>query len=108
MSYACKICDKSFATSSNRARYEKAFHGTRNSFETNFSINTATVLRHPFTCIVAGCTQSDKTVWVKTLLENAQKTINPPPQRIIWCYCQWQQFYFDMIQTMVGIDLSAI
>ena len=75
-SYACKICGKSFATSSYRARREKAFHGTRNSSE-------APVLQHPFTCILAGFTQSGKTVWVKTLLENAQKTINPPPQRII-------------------------
>ena len=46
------------------------------------TINTAIVLQHPFTCIVAGCTQSGKTVWVKTLLENAQKTINPAPQRM--------------------------
>ena len=106
MSYACKICDKSFATSSNRARHEKAFHGTRNSYETNFSINTAIVLQHPFTCIVAGCTQSGKTVWVKTLLENAQKTINPPPQRIIWCYSQWQPSYFDMMKTMAGIEFN--
>ena len=76
MSYACKICDKSFATSSNRARHEKAFHGTRNSYETNFSINTAIVLQHPFTCIVAGCTQSGKTVWVKTLKgEPSQKFV---------------------------------
>ena len=55
MSYACKICEKSFATSSNRAR-----HGTRISSETNFPINTATVLQHPFTCIVDECTQSGK------------------------------------------------
>ena len=60
MSYACKICEKSFATSSNRARHEKTFHGTRISSETNFPINTATVLQHPFTCIVDGCTQSGK------------------------------------------------
>ena len=43
------------------------------------------VLQNPYTCIVAGCTQSGKTVWVKTLLENAQKTKSPPPQRIICC-----------------------
>ena len=34
-------------------------------------------LQHPFTCIVAGCAQSGKMVWVKTLLENAQQTIRP-------------------------------
>ncbi len=33
-------------------------------------------MQHLFTCIVAGCTQSGKTVWVKTLLENAQRIHN--------------------------------
>ena len=84
----------------------KAFHGTRKSSETNFPINTATVMQHLFTCIVAGCTQSGKTVRVKTLLENAQKTINPPLQHIIWCYSQWQQSYFDMMKTMPGIEFN--
>jgi hypothetical protein len=61
------------------------------------------VLQHPFTCIVAGCTQSGKTVWVKSLLEKAQ---SPPPQRIIWCYGQWQPSYFDMMRTMPGIEFN--
>jgi hypothetical protein len=55
---------------------------------------------------VAGCTQSGKTVWVKTLLENAQKTIGLPPQRIIWFYGQWQPSYFDMLGTMSGIEFT--
>jgi hypothetical protein len=53
-----------------------------------------------------GCTQSGKTVWMKSLLENAQKTISPPPQRIIWCYGQWQPSYFDMMRTMPGIEFN--
>jgi GTPase SAR1 family protein len=58
--------------------------------------NRSSVIQHPFTCIVAGCNQSGKTVWVKSLLENAHATlISPAPQRIIWCYGQWQPFYFD-------------
>jgi hypothetical protein len=63
-------------------------------------------MQHPFTCIVAGCTQSGKIVWVKSLLENAQKTISPPPQRIIWCYDQWQPSHFDMMRTMPGIEFN--
>ena len=70
----------------------------------NVLIRTYAVLQHPFTCILAGCTQSCKTVWVKTLLENAQKTISPPLQRIIWFYGQWQPSYFDMMKTMPGIE----
>ena len=64
------------------------------------------VFQHPFKCIVAGCTQSGKTVWVKTLLENAQKTISPPLQHIIWCYGQWQPSYCDMMKTMPEIEFN--
>jgi hypothetical protein len=64
------------------------------------------VMQHPLTCIVAGCTQSGKTVWVKSLLENAQTTISPAPQRIIWCYGQWQPSYFDMMRLMPGIEFN--
>ena len=68
--------------------------------------NRCSVMQHPFTCIVAGCTQSSKTVWVKSLLENAQTTISPASQRIIWCYGQWQHSYFDMMRTMLGIEFN--
>ncbi len=33
----------------------------------------STVLQHPLTCIVAGCTQSGKSVWVKTLFKMPKK-----------------------------------
>ena len=33
---------------------------------------------------------------MKNLLENAEVMINPPPQRIIWCYGQWQPLYKEM------------
>ena len=55
-------------------------------------------------CIVAGCTQSSKTVWIKTLFENTQQTIKPPSQRIMWCYRQWQLVYLEMIDTIPGIE----
>ena len=38
---------------------------------------------HPFTCMVAGMTGSGKTVWVQSLLQQAQNVIDPPPERII-------------------------
>ena len=70
------------------------------------TVNGVAILQHLFTWIVAGCTQSGKTVWVKTLLENAQRTIGPSPQRIIWCYCQWPPSYFDIVRTMPGIEFN--
>jgi hypothetical protein len=108
MSYECDICGKTFANASNLLRHKKVVHayGTRNLGQQTLTVNGVTVIQHPFTCIVAGCTQSDKTVWVKSLLENAQTTISPAPQRIIWCYGQWQTSYFDMMRMMPGIAIN--
>ena len=33
-------------------------------------------------------------------------TISPSPQRIIWCYGQWQPLYFDMVRTMPAIEFN--
>ena len=35
--------------------------------------------------MVAGITGSGKTVWVQSLLQQAQAVIDQPPERIIWC-----------------------
>ena len=95
MSYVCEVCGKSFANSSNLLRHMKMVHrsSTKQVRQAVPLVNGSTAMQHPFTCIVAGCTQSGKTVWVKTLLENTRTTINPPPERIIWCYGQWQAMY---------------
>ena len=37
-------------------------------------------LVHPFTCMVAGMTGSGKTVWVQSLLQQAQTVIDQPPE----------------------------
>jgi GTPase SAR1 family protein len=81
-------------------------HDQKSTDNIRMATNGSAVLQNPFTCIVVGCTQSGKTVWVTSLLENAQKTISPPPQRIIWCYGQWQPSYFDMMRTMPGIEFN--
>ena len=105
MSFPCNICAKVFSTRGNLKRHTLDTHGDVQSKPVEISAGSA-VLQHPFTCIVVGCTQSGKTVWVKSLLENAQKTISPTPQRIIWCYGQWQPSYFDMMRTMPGIEFN--
>ena len=94
MSYDCHMCCKSFANASNRHRHIKGVYlnkvheaKTHPRKEQSLAIGS-TVMQHPFTCIVAGGTQSGKTVLVKKLLENATTTISPPPERIIWCYGQ--------------------
>ena len=56
---------------------------------------------HPFTCMVAGMTGSGKTVWVQSLLQQAQNVIEP---RIIWCYSQWQPAYSELLNTVPNIE----
>jgi hypothetical protein len=106
MSHSCHICGKYFSKPFNLNRHKQKVHDQKPTDNIRMTTNGSAVLQHPFTCIVAGCTQSGKTVWVKSLLENAQKTISPAPQRIIWCYGQWQPSYFDMMRTMPGIEFN--
>jgi len=47
--------------------------------------------------MVAGTTGCGKTVWVQKLLEHAQTMITPAPQRIVYCYSQWQPAYVEMV-----------
>lgn len=48
-------------------------------------------LQHPFTAIVAGPTGSGKTQFCLKLVKHCP--IEPPPQRIIWCYGVWQEAF---------------
>ena len=61
---------------------------------------------HPFTCMVAGMTGSGKTVWVKSLLQQAQEVVHLPPERIVWCYSQWQPAYMELMVTVPNIEFA--
>ena len=61
-------------------------------------------LVHPFTCMVAGMTGSGKTVWMQSLLQQAQNMIDQPPDRIIWCYSQWQPAYTQLLMMKPTIE----
>ena len=49
-------------------------------------------------------TGSGKTVWVQSLLKQANRMINPPPERIVWCYSQWQPAYMEMLVSIPHIE----
>ena len=53
--------------------------------------------------MVAGMTGSGKTVWVQSLLQQAQTVIYQPPERIIWCYSQWQPAYTQLLMIIPTI-----
>ena len=42
--------------------------------------------KHPFTAIVAGPSGSGKTVFAIKLIQHASELLDPPPQKILWCY----------------------
>ena len=52
--------------------------------------------KHPFTAIVAGPSGSGKTVFTTRLIEHASKLIDPPPEKILWCYGIYQPFFNGM------------
>ena len=54
--------------------------------------------------MVAGMTGSGKTAWVQTLLQQAQNVIDPPLERIVWCYSQWQPAYMVLMATIPQIE----
>jgi hypothetical protein len=58
------------------------------------------VLQHPFTLMGIGLTFS---CWMNKLLIRAKNMINPPPERIIWCYKRWQPLFSEMQSTIKNI-----
>ena len=50
--------------------------------------------QHPFSMIVTGQIGSGKTEWTRKLL--LISLIQPPPERILWCFGQRQPLYEDL------------
>ena len=48
-------------------------------------------LKHPFTAIIAGPTGSGKTIFTFKLIDNASSLISPQPEKIIYCYGEYQR-----------------
>lgn len=59
------------------------------------------VFKHPFTCMLAGPSQSGKTEFTKKLLTRSRTYINPPPDKIYWCYGQNNPTQFQNIQKII-------
>jgi hypothetical protein len=59
--------------------------------------STVTMLKliHSFTMIVNGPTMSGKTIFVLKMIDNMEKMIKPSPERIMYCYKEYQADKFD-------------
>ena len=65
--------------------------------------------KHPFTCIVAGPTGCGKSTFVTRMLRHAAAMIDPPPERITWCYGEWKEAYatMDLVDVRFEEGLSS-
>ena len=51
------------------------------------------IFKHPFTCMIAGPTQSGKTTLLTKFISSNQDLIYPSPMNIVYCYSRWQNGY---------------
>ena len=58
--------------------------------------------QHPCSLVLTGPSGSGKSVLTKKVL--CQGFIKPPPQRIIWCYGQYQPLYDNVKKHLPGVE----
>ena len=56
-------------------------------------------LKHPFTCVVAGPSSSGKTQFVFRLIRHADRLVDPPPEKIVYCYGEFQPSFLEFSQV---------
>lgn len=55
--------------------------------------------KHPLTAIIAGPTSCGKTVFTFKLISESQNLISPPPEKILYCYGEYQEIFNDYPQV---------
>ena len=51
--------------------------------------------KHPFTSILAGPSGCGKTVFTFRLIKHAEELITPPPEKIVYCYGEYQDVFLE-------------
>ena len=57
---------------------------------------------HPFTSVISGPTGSGKSVFVRRFVHTIRHMMTPIPDRILWCYGEYQTVY----GTVDGVDFQ--
>ena len=79
----------------------KIKHSVVEKMDQPSSLTTMT-FKHPFSMIVSGPSARGKSVWTRHLLISS--LIQPSPERIIWCFGQWQSLYDDIRKKIPWIE----
>lgn len=56
-------------------------------------------LKHPFTMLIAGPSGCGKTFWLKQLINNVGRFINPVPKKISYFYAEYQKLFNTMMNV---------
>ncbi len=60
--------------------------------------------QHPFSAVVAAASMGGKTTFVSRLVEKIEDMCTVKPDRIIWCYSEWQDGYNKIMQIQ-GVEM---
>ncbi len=113
MAFQCPDCSRMYVWAQDLNRHRKTKHGDYTSSVYDSPVQSESIaavsdnfrFQHPFTMVVAGPSGSGKTRWMRKLL--ACTLIQPPPERIIWCYGQWQHLYEEMKMKIPHIEFVS-
>jgi ABC-type glutathione transport system ATPase component len=106
----CSVCQQSFSSRDVTLRYQRYVHGSDDTVKSDSLSQQITHrdnsekmnFQHPFSMVVSGPSGSGKTELTKTLL--LYDLVNPPPERIIWCYGPWQSLYDELQRRILWIE----
>ena len=65
------------------------------------------LFKHPSNIFISGPSGSGKTEFVKKMIEFKEDLFDILPQRIVWCYKEWQTSY-NILQEREGSNIKFI
>ena len=104
----CPICNQSFSRRDAMRRHVHNVHDSVKDTDPLQPLNNMTnmTFQHPFSMMVTGPSQSGKTEWMRKLLLSS--LIQPPPERILWCFGQWQPLYEQLQKRIPYIEFVHV